>query len=1210
MALEKQNLSISLSKGLDTKSDPKQVVAGKLLLLQNATFQSLGRFKKRAGFSVLNSSLSLGNAIASYNDELVVLDGAGVYSYGEQLQDLTLKGRKTACDISVDSIVRNSYQQTQPDSALLNGMMCFAYYDSSGKTLYSVLDQVTKKVYISGAQVGTAATSPKVLAIGTKFAVFFVEGGTTLKILTIDSASPSNTSLVTVATLGTSNQYYDAALINGAIVCAYTNASNTTSLRSISSSFTLGTPLVYAALTLQKCLFADPINQVILGYNTGTSAAYVICSAALSSVSGATVVETISGIQNITGIYNTSGPLFYYEMLNSTGSVSDNYVRICQVSAGAPYPSELLRSVGLWSKPFKYSGTIYIALAHQSTLQSCYFIVDTNGIVISRIASENGGDLSSNGLLRQVNSLTSASFQLAYLIKDFVTSLNGSVFTQTGINSVALNFGGGIATQGIGNNLNLSGALISTYDGQSVTEKGFHLYPEGFTAVAAPNGGGLSTGSYQYTALYEWTDNKGQVHQSADGVPLKLDTSFNKLYIPGSVNGTTFNPSDSNDGARLAPGMTVTGPGVAAGTFLQYYAGGMGFSQSTTGSGTFVFTAGKEFQGNTTIGSAVVSLTRQFTEYYPISYVSGSNIMTLNSDDKLRVNTYFGNLGYVVSQVGRSVTMSVAAPSTRSNVYGSAFAFFSATATVGSNILTSVTPIDGIVPGDLVQFGNAPSGYSTVLSVSGSSITIDYTIPAGGGGPNSYFLGLPLRYPAVGEVFNDPSGAIGSASIKELGSGTVTLNTVAGSSGTRLSFNSVAAITGNLKLPTLRVTDKAGVSIAVYRTLVNQSTFYRVSSLTSPLISSKSVDSITFADTVPDSVLLGNEQLYTTGDVVYNLPPPPASISWTYKNRAMMVPSENTRQVWYSKPAVPGVAVEFSDQFILNVPEEGGPITAGAQLDDKDIIFKRGSIFVHVGDGPANTGAQNDFGDPQKIASDSGCINQKSIVLIPTGLMYQSEKGIYLLDRSLNVTYIGKDVEAYNTSTITSARLIRDLNQVRYSLAGSNTTLVFDYLIGEWSVFTNPEVKDAATYKNLYAYIAPSGKVYIETPGVFLDDTAPILMSLTTSWLSFAGLQGFQRLYKMLLLGEYKSPHSLTLNIAYDFKSAYNQTVTIPVTSAPVGAYQYRVDFKIQKCEAIQITLSENQTAPYGEGVSLSAFALEVGAKKGLNKVSASKSYG
>jgi hypothetical protein len=1213
MALMKQNISISLAKGIDSKSDPKQVVMGKLLALQNATFQSIGRFKKRNGYGVINSSLSVGNAIVSYNDELVVLDGSNVYSYGEQLHDLTSKGKKVACDISVDSIIRNSFQQTDPDSKILNGLMCFAYSDSSGVVLYTVLDQVTKKIYVLGKQVGTLGLKPKVNSVGNYFVISYIEQSSlTLKALAINSTTLAETTVTVGVTVDFA--FYDAAQVGTSLVYAY-SGSGVTYVVSLSGSLNLGTPLSYANSAAFKCLFDDGTGAPYFGYSTGTGVSYIKINSSITSYTGPVVVETVSNVQNVTGIVTALGPLFFYEVLNATGSTADNFTRACQMVSGVGTPYELLRSAGLWSKPFIFGGATYLTVCHESKLQSCYFIIDSKGSVISRIAGENGGGLSKTGELREVNVVSSNRVQFAYLIKDFVSSLNGDVYAQTGVNSLILTFGGAISSQSIGNNLNLSGGVVSIYDGASVTEKNFNLYPEGLTSLLVLNGGSLSLGSYQWVAVNEWTDNKGLIHTSATSIPVTLDTSkLNKIYINGTVSSGSgaFNVSFL-DQFKYGDGWTIIGPGIPSNTYITS-SGRMNNNATASTSGVYTLTPGAIYQASTTIGSAVVSIL-QVNQYKKMvtSDSSSPNVFFYNPFG-LQVGStvqFPSGSRIILSISAGNAVLSGNAPDTIDRQYTFVTRSFTGDLTSGSSIITNVVSPFAVLVGDSYINSFLSTSPFTVTAVSGSSVTI--TIAASTSSTGNTFSGyLAGELPVQGTTLTtiQSNGFIGNVVVKKVSGAQVTFDQESSATDANDFYVTTDTYAAKIRVPTLRVTEKTAVSIAIYRTLANQQVFYRTSSLSMPIISSKSIDFIDYVDSLSDGQLIGNEQLYTTGSVVDNFPPPAASVSWTYKNRSMMVPSENTKTLWFSKFAVPGRAVEFSDQFIINVPDEGGAIMGGAQLDDKNVIFKKNTIFVQVGDGPTDTGAQNDFSDPQKIASDSGCINPKSIVLTPSGLMYQSEKGIYLLDRSLNVTYIGHDIEAYNSYSITSSKLIRELNQVRFSLKGVNTTLVFDYLINEWSVFNNPEVSDSTYYKGLYNYIAPTGFMYQETPGVFLDNTAAVLMGLTTSWLNFAGLQGFQRIYKMLLLGEYKSPHSLALTIAYDFKSAYNQSVTIPVLSAPSGAYQFRVDFKIQKCEAIQITLSETQTAPYGEGMTLSAFGLEVGAKEGLNKLPGNQSYG
>ena len=111
MALEVQHVPISFSKGVDSKSDSKQVLVGKLLVLENASLRKVGKFTKRFGYGVLNNSTALtnGNAIGTFKNELISFDGTNAYSYSSHDDKQYLKGGKLAVDLSTQSIVRNSY---------------------------------------------------------------------------------------------------------------------------------------------------------------------------------------------------------------------------------------------------------------------------------------------------------------------------------------------------------------------------------------------------------------------------------------------------------------------------------------------------------------------------------------------------------------------------------------------------------------------------------------------------------------------------------------------------------------------------------------------------------------------------------------------------------------------------------------------------------------------------------------------------------------------------------------------------------------------------------------------------------------------------------------------------------------------------------------------------------------------------------------------
>ena len=445
-----------------------------------------------------------------------------------------------------------------------------------------------------------------------------------------------------------------------------------------------------------------------------------------------------------------------------------------------------------------------------------------------------------------------------------------------------------------------------------------------------------------------------------------------------------------------------------------------------------------------------------------------------------------------------------------------------------------------------------------------------------------------------------------------------------------------------LTIPTLRITAKTFVNIVIYRTQANGTVYYRLNSPTNPLLNDPTIDSVTYTDNAADSSIGANEQIYTTGGEVVNSAAPASSIIGEYKNRLILIPSEDPYSWWYSKQVIPGSPVEFSDLFVENIGTENGPITAVIQMDSNLILFKENNIYYVVGDGPSPSGANNDFTQALSISSDVGCINSQSMILMPMGIIFKSNKGIYLLGRSLAVQYIGSDVEAFNSSTVTSAQLIVETNQIRFTL-NSGITLMYDYFVSQWSVFTNINALSSIITANNFTYLQSNGLVLQETPGSFSDNGNFIKLKMTTSWLSLSGIQGFQRIYKAILLGQYFGPHKLLVQAAYDFNPINTQQTYFDATkdfnaniygqdpffgtNSPYGGqyptYQYRLFTDKQVCEAVQFTIEDvpfagpyvnNQgnivQASYNESFSLSAISLELGIKRGLNKVASNRSLG
>lgn len=453
-----------------------------------------------------------------------------------------------------------------------------------------------------------------------------------------------------------------------------------------------------------------------------------------------------------------------------------------------------------------------------------------------------------------------------------------------------------------------------------------------------------------------------------------------------------------------------------------------------------------------------------------------------------------------------------------------------------------------------------------------------------------------------------------------------------------------ASSTNTLSVPTLRLTYKTAnpVKIVGYRWSTAQQTYYQFTSITAPTLNVTTSDSVTITDALSDSAILGNNILYTTGGVVEDVNGPAAVASFLYDDRLWLIDAEDPNLLWYSKQVIEATPVEMSDLLTLYVPPNtgaqgaSGPLTCGAPMDDKAVLFKASSIQYFNGSGPDNTGANSQYGPPALITSTVGCSNQASIVFQPQGLMFEfaspAGNGIWLLGRDLSTKYIGADVEEFTTgATVMSAVNIPGTNEVRFTLS-SGVTIVFNYFFNRWSSSSNIQAVSSTLFQGVHAYVNSSGMAYQETPGVYLDGGSPVLISLTTGWIGLAGLQGYQRAYCFYLLGTYLSPHKLQIQIAYDYNPSPSQSFVIaPVNYAaaygvdtPYGAgtpyggpgnlEQWQINFKQQKCQAFQISINEIYDPSYGVaaggGLVLSGLNIVYGQKKGYAKIAANLSTG
>lgn len=441
-----------------------------------------------------------------------------------------------------------------------------------------------------------------------------------------------------------------------------------------------------------------------------------------------------------------------------------------------------------------------------------------------------------------------------------------------------------------------------------------------------------------------------------------------------------------------------------------------------------------------------------------------------------------------------------------------------------------------------------------------------------------------------------------------------------------------------VKVNALALTAKRGtrsdVTISLYRTEADGAIFYRTTSLLAPTYNDPDANYVAIVDGKADATLISGEILYTTGGDLDNWPAPACESLTVFKNRLWLGGLENENDVWFSKEHRTDVPVEFSSELLKTVdPTSGGGVRCLFPLDDKLIAFRKENYLYTYGDGPNNTGQNGAFAEFIDVTADVGCDNADSLVALPDGVAMQTKKGIYkVLGSSLQAEYFGAPVAAFNALTVTSAVQMVGTSQVRFTTE-EGAILVFDSFEGQWATFTGLAAFGAVIWQDAYTVLRANGQVYVEEAGRFKDHASPVRVRIETGWIALAGLGGFMRAYQLRILGEYKTPHTMKVSVAYDFEDFYSQVeyfnpedmlgVTKFGDDPTFGdsdvfggegiAYRLRLDFAQQKCEAIKLLIEETTTAATEgtqEAFRISALSLYVGMKQGPAKYRQSQTIG
>lgn len=400
-----------------------------------------------------------------------------------------------------------------------------------------------------------------------------------------------------------------------------------------------------------------------------------------------------------------------------------------------------------------------------------------------------------------------------------------------------------------------------------------------------------------------------------------------------------------------------------------------------------------------------------------------------------------------------------------------------------------------------------------------------------------------------------------------------------------------------------------GIRIVVYRAgplSVDPVTFYRVFDDNNTPRNDPTLAKILITDTRgnfgTNNFQVQPDTLYTMGGVLPNVMPNGFTSVCTYLNR-MWVAAGNT--ISYSKAFVTGEAISFTDAFDLPL-EEGGDITALWVMDDTLYIGTRDRIYYLQAYGPNDAGGANDVNIPNRVATDLGVIDQRSIVITPMGTMYQSPVGIQLMSRSreVNPEPVGSrmrdDLALY--PEITSAVMHPTGRYVSFCArnptpsAGTyqGVRLIYDYATDRWSRDTVLSGSSSDQVgQGLVGEAVSRGKVYLQYS---TNSNSPILVESATSnldsgaWVTMAvelaevhpaGLQGWLGFKKWTLLNERFTDHDVSLTFTRDYDTAPFETKTWVSNTLPTDE-QFSYNATIHRAQSMRMKITD--AAPTGGG--------------------------
>ncbi len=346
MALQKQLVPVKLSSGIDTKTDQKQLIPGKLLSLQNGVFSngegnSGQAINKRPGYASL-TNLSSGATLDTISNQVIAGDMSALNSYSPSSSSWTKCGNYLPLDTGNSTVTvgaaNYSISLSQVDSAYLNGLYLYTWSVGSaeygGEAYYSVVDSVSGTVIVEGASLADFCLKVVAFPSINAFVIFLAPIFGDVSYQVVYTATPTTISGETSLgiSVGDTTFYFDAvttenylwfSVANGTdIILQYIDSSLTShSVLSSSSSATCCAITPYNDVSSNNVylVYGNTSSLIFVGYGTG---GIIMTSATITSFTPIALTAIATSTNSVTIFAASSTILYQIVGTNTSGTGS------------------------------------------------------------------------------------------------------------------------------------------------------------------------------------------------------------------------------------------------------------------------------------------------------------------------------------------------------------------------------------------------------------------------------------------------------------------------------------------------------------------------------------------------------------------------------------------------------------------------------------------------------------------------------------------------------------------------------------------------------------------------------------------------------------------------------------------------------------------------------------------------------------------------